>query len=375
MPLLPIVCVSGLSPHVRGNPRAPTATGWRWRSIPARAGEPGRSCSSPRRPTVYPRTCGGTLVYRVPLTRLTGLSPHVRGNRGQRPQRRGRHGSIPARAGEPRAENSTPLPSRVYPRTCGGTKRVGKRIIKNPGLSPHVRGNQITLRPLFRLFRSIPARAGEPQEVGEITISGGVYPRTCGGTRQTVQRGHGSQGLSPHVRGNLSCRAPGSILRGSIPARAGEPCVGDPAGMDSGVYPRTCGGTVPAHCSPPLGSGLSPHVRGNHYIPDGWRLPSGSIPARAGEPRSSRSRSPRPRVYPRTCGGTWRTSSLPSRNPGLSPHVRGNLSNANESLTLIGSIPARAGEPYAQAGRPCCRWVYPRTCGGTMDCTAAIRDP
>ena len=37
-----------------------------------------------------------------------------------------------------------------------------------------------------------------------------------------------------------------------------------------------------------------------------WCSPSGSIPARAGEPRGSAGRQASPLVYPRACGGTFR---------------------------------------------------------------------
>ena len=93
---------------------------------------------------------------------------------------------------------------------------------------------------------------------------------------------------------------------------------------ESGVYPRACGGTPGRVLGTIVG------------------LAAGSIPARAGEPRT---RCPSPvfrvfGVYPRACGGTAariyanrvyprragepQTSVDPSRQ-GLSPRVRGNL--------------------------------------------------
>ena len=177
---------SGLSPRVRGEPPMQMFTPWRnW---------------------VYPRACGGTLHH--------GNQPHLRG-------------SIPARAGEPRGPSLghvrgeppmqmfTPWRNWVYPRACGGTLHHGNQ--------PHLRG-------------SIPARAGEPRGPSLGHVRGEppmqmftpwrnwVYPRACGGTLH-----HGNQ---PH-------------LRGSIPARAGEPRGPSLGHDDAWVYPRACGGNRP----------------------------------------------------------------------------------------------------------------------------------
>ena len=111
------------------------------RSIPACAGEPclRRSCAI--RPKVYPRLCGGTIIPPGSVSVFGGLSPPVRGNPATggippSPQR-----SIPACAGEPGRGSPGPVPSRVYPRLCGGTRFVGAHIKAVPGLSPPVRGN------------------------------------------------------------------------------------------------------------------------------------------------------------------------------------------------------------------------------------------
>ena len=183
----------------------------------------------------------------VGMACTTGLSPHVRGNqRGVRGQE-GRHGSIPARAGEPLRSNLNHAP------------RSG----------------------------SIPARAGEPWVTPPRVIVRTVYPRTCGGTPSRSRWRLMGPGLSPHVRGNL-CHAsaiPSAI--GSIPARAGEPCLSRrKRTLATAVYPRTCGGT------------FSPH----QWLCD---LGSRSIPARAGEPAAKH-------------------LDLGGPPHGLSPHVRGN---------------------------------------------------
>ena len=90
------------------------------------------------------------------------------------------------------------------------------------------------------------------------------------------------------------------------------------------VYPRTCGGTRIQPAQDHVEKGLSPHVRGNLNvgIPEGAVV--GSIPARAGEPDTATIWGNKERVYPRTCGGTAANERKDILHKGLSPHVRGN---------------------------------------------------
>ena len=136
---------------------------------------------------------------------------------------------------------------------------------------------------------SIPARAGKPEYPTPKADEEWVYPRACGGTgnnRLPVAQG---QGLSPRVRGNQARPKPGALSSGSIPARAGEPRGEDTRTGNRWVYPRACG------------------------------------PARAGEPHRMPRRSCRNRVYPRACGETAVESVKACIPEGLSPRVRGNL--------------------------------------------------
>ena len=214
---------------------------------------------------------------------------------------------------------------------------------------------------------SIPARAGEPLVLIVVIPPYRVYPRTCGGTDYSDRANRAAYGLSPHVRGNLASSVSACNLMRSIPARAGEPPAWRRQGRDDRVYPRTCGGTIRATQLPVAVGGLSPHVRGNHAC-YGILLPLlGSIPARAGEPPPSPRPGCPPGVYPRTCGGTCRWSKDGRSIQGLSPHVRGNPDAARDHVERAGSIPARAGEPTRWCAAAAGGGVYPRTCGGTCN--------
>ena len=172
--------------------------------------------------------------------------------------------------------------------------------------------------------RSIPARAGETCLGLTKTARQKVYPRTGGGNR----RGYGSG-----VKG----------------AR---------------VYPRTGGGNSDKDRPALKEEGLSPHGRGKPSRGAGVVHCPGSIPARAGETFSFWRGICRFGVYPRTGGGNFSRYTSAQDWQGLSPHGRGKRRPVNCTNILPRSIPARAGEttPRRRPGTP--GRVYPRTGGG-----------
>ncbi len=238
-------------------------------SIPARAGEPRCSVAPYVAAWVYPRACGGTDPIPV-LSRLwSGLSPRVRGNLDPRPPKDIQQGSIPARAGEPCPAPRSAAGGSVYPRACGGTTPESMEGVSIFGLSPRVRGNRSLPHRPRPAERSIPARAGEPRPPVGPVAPPGVYPRACGGTIIIEQDAPGHQGLSPRVRGNRSGCQCGRRASGSIPARAGEPRRGTVLDLVGAVYPRACGGTNTELVGPAGPGGLSPRVRGNLLVGSG----------------------------------------------------------------------------------------------------------
>ena len=174
-----------------------------------------------------------------------------------------------------------------------------------------------------------------------------------------------AKGLSPRVRGNRCQQTWPNLPSGSIPASAGEPAPMLPAGSWSRVYPRECGGTISVRLADGPAYGLSPRVRGNHRRRDGAAGGVGSIPASAGEPWTLSLGGGVSGVYPRECGGTILTEFGNLRNSGLSPRVRGNPRPGSPNARGAGSIPASAGEPLRDGGAAPAWQVYPRECGGT----------
>ena len=278
---------SGLSPHARGNPQRPGARCRQRGSIPARAGQPGCRCLPSARLRVYPRTRGATAPSdSVPQPR-TGLSPHARGNRGRSGGGRRCQRSIPARAGQPLLMASCTVHRRVYPRTRGATTAPLAGLITLAGLSPHARGNLPFVHLRTSCDRSIPARAGQPGQHGGKPGHYKVYPRTRGATVMSVAETAVIGGLSPHARGNRRRSQKGLALFRSIPARAGQPGWFGRGVKANRVYPRTRGATGSSPWCRRPGTGLSPHARGNLSMLGIGAPFYGSIPARAGQPGRS----------------------------------------------------------------------------------------
>ena len=248
----------------------------------------------------------------------------MRGNRRFSARRSRRRGSIPAYAGEPKGFASMGTMWMVYPRVCGGTVRRQGQAGVSLGLSPRMRGNQLLAGDLVFDVGSIPAYAGEPWRVWPAAGQGAVYPRVCGGTRSTHRLTPACPGLSPRMRGNRAGQGNGHPGHWSIPAYAGEPCAASIASAQIWVYPRVCGGTVPAGCAQPHQQGLSPRMRGNRLRGCRSIRSSRSIPAYAGEPRGQSVCGSGCPVYPRVCGGTHILERSIALAEGLSPRMRGN---------------------------------------------------
>jgi len=172
------------------------------------------------------------------------------------------------------------------------------------GLSPLARGNLVVHAEIVLTVGSIPARAGEPPTLRRPRIAGWVYPRSRGGTLGRLRPVHRHR-----------------------------------------VYPRSRGGTQYHPAARQVHLGLSPLARGNHFYVYSTLTASGSIPARAGEPKVRKRVDARTWVYPRSRGGTSGPQLAPVPRGGLSPLARGNPLSVRFRRLITGSIPARAGEP------------------------------
>ena len=268
--------------------------------------------------------CGGSPVCAPNRSPGCGLSPRVRGKLPPAALADLPPGSIPACAGEALLHCGHDYTRWVYPRVCGGS-RPGTAPRGPPvGLSPRVRGKHSCGEGQDHVHRSIPA---------------------CAGEAPTLEAA--------------------SAMDESIPACAGEAITNPTAWASGTVYPRVCGGSAGARQDCPSGEGLSPRVRGKPDRRFEWWAIDGSIPACAGEAASDSIFSMRFRVYPRVCGGSLPASGDVWGGGGLSPRVRGKRDAGAHVNAERRSIPACAGEAHCWGRGARGRKVYPRVCGGS----------
>ena len=154
--------ISGLSPLARGNHRSRRGRNAQHGPIPARTGQPNTPFSFLTAKTAYPRSHGATHLLLRFLTGGAGLSPLARGNQTAEAIFRDKVGPIPARTGQPWSPLPRARTARAYPRSHGATPGFSHSVLNTKGLSPLARGN-LWMHCLRRCcLRPIPARTGQP---------------------------------------------------------------------------------------------------------------------------------------------------------------------------------------------------------------------
>ena len=212
------------------------------------------------------------------------------------------HGSIPAGAGNPRTAGASRGSRRVHPRGCGESEPVLVWTALGQGPSPRVRGILAAQLLSGAVAGSIPAGAGNPRIASSAAPSSQVHPRGCGESRLLSRVGGPELGPSPRVRGIPPAEVPHPAARGSIPAGAGNPTLRGGRPLRREVHPRGCGESVTGLAAGDVVYGPSPRVRGIRRAGAEGRRGRGSIPAGAGNPRTSGRPAARRRVHPRGCG-------------------------------------------------------------------------
>ena len=338
-----MICCAGPSPRVRGSLVCNPHRQQNPRSIPACAGKPTRPCSTDPRLRVHPRVCGeASMVIPIP-SRIRGPSPRVRGSRPAAPDPEPCPGSIPACAGKPRPSSPAAERRRVHPRVCGEACCVRPEQTASSGPSPRVRGSPRPGCPGRHRPRSIPAWCGE-----------------AGNPDASMS---GRSGPSPRVRGSLDCLPANQTPSGSIPACAGKPRLPARQSDSIRVHPRVCGEAIRFRGRAVTATGPSPRVRGSRIPPTPHRRRAGSIPACAGKPLDTGSRSSTARVHPRVCGEARKSPVSIRSDRGPSPRVRGSRCVMVTGDAYAGSIPACAGKPARGAQGVGQGGVHPRVCG------------
>ena len=233
---------AGLSPRGRGKLAAPALAPPLAGSIPAWAGETGKTIFSPYPIGVYPRVGGGNCAACYKGLAIKGLSPRGRGKLRLRRVAADGARSIPAWAGETASVRSAKRLPRVYPRVGGGNHSRNLALSAGWGLSPRGRGKRRGRGASRPYGRSIPAWAGETKIIEYRTTLAAVYPRVGGGNVSAPRNGNGGNGLSPRGRGKRRLYRAAHGGARSIPAWAGETRGQSTPIYTRRVYPRVGGG-------------------------------------------------------------------------------------------------------------------------------------
>ena len=353
---------------------------------------------------VHPRSRGAACYAAGGVAELTGPSPLTRGSRDQHPQRGREPGSIPAHAGQPATSRRWARACRVHPRSRGAAKAKAGLDMRDRGPSPLTRGSQRPQRQGKRFVGSIPAHAGQPVVASQLRQPRRVHPRSRGAAFVGSRRVGGPWGPSPLTRGSLQHDSALGRLFRSIPAHAGQPASRVSRRSVSWVHPRSRGAAPNSNTSPTANVGPSPLTRGSRQRNRVVSGASGSIPAHAGQPHMPRNSACVPRVHPRSRGaalGTvqaqhaglgsipahagqptpaalgWHAIRVHPRSRGAadeaaapdgilqgpSPLTRGSPQQAHGRDDQHGSIPAHAGQPHDNPKWALSHGVHPRSRG------------
>ncbi len=208
-----------------------------------------------------------------------------------------------------------------------------------------------------------PARAGSTPPPMKTTSVAGDHPRTRGEHLAASVPPTLWAGPSPHARGTPRRGVHPRPQRGTIPARAGNTIRRKRRKTLYRDHPRTRGEHVFHYWENVYLGGPSPHARGTRRRGEARAVPTGTIPARAGNTLTAGPGTRTRWDHPRTRGEHSPDTPNFSGLKGPSPHARGTQGTDSLAAFGDGTIPARAGNTLpASSARPSPR-DHPRTRG------------
>ncbi len=192
------------------------------------------------------------------------------------------HRFIPACAGNTPMEASAASTAAVHPRVCG--EHIAAPLTWAPliGSSPRVRGTPGAAQGRRRVWRFIPACAGNTRNFPAGQVPAPVHPRVCGEHKRDLCAAGQYAGSSPRVRGTQPHEMKRMEVMRFIPACAGNTAfdLWKPAPLT--VHPRVCGEHMPPEVGMDLNDGSSPRVRGTRGKAGNKKARNRFIPACAG---------------------------------------------------------------------------------------------
>ena len=251
----------------------------------------------------------------------------MRGTRSSSELGHSKNRFIPAYAGN--AHSILPVGRRraVHPRVCGERSWASAKPVVAFGSSPRMRGTPRTLAEGSRLYRFIPAYAGNAPCLSHLDDGLSVHPRVCGEREYTLGLALLLGGSSPRMRGTrFLARGKHGKLR-FIPAYAGNAPTRPLSLSLNAVHPRVCGERLYYGCSDKRFVGSSPRMRGTLF--------HGATDTAIYQ------------VHPRVCGERPQSLAHASAVAGSSPRMRGTRFDGAVLHDGIRFIPAYAGNAKA----------------------------
>ena len=232
--------------------------------------------------TVHPRSRGEHRCRPAWATWIRGSSPLARGTLAWVPKGERVWRFIPARAGNTASRPRRPGRSPVHPRSRGEHLELDGSRVGSPGSSPLARGTQILRQSTHSGPRFIPARAGNTRWQRPRRMRSTVHPRSRGEHLCSLPMSVSRDGSSPLARGTLGERPRVGPHRRFIPARAGN--TAEPRTGDGGppVHPRSRGEHRSCWLVAIPDDGSSPLARGTRGGHELVEAVARFIPARAG---------------------------------------------------------------------------------------------
>ena len=165
------------------------------------------------------------------------------------------------------------------------------------------------------------------------------------------------------MRGTLSYPSAIRLPSGIIPAYAGNTLIIRCISTLSRDHPRVCGEHTTEPACGRWSTGSSPRMRGTRAFCKNVGIKPGIIPAYAGNTSRNSSTCSPARDHPRVCGEHAIVAARPRTRPGSSPRMRGTLVGRVMGDGPNGIIPAYAGNtlPWISAARG--GRDHPRVCG------------
>ena len=232
-------------------------------------------------------------------------------------------GIIPAYAGNTGYHPARHRQTRDHPRVCGEHRLSSSTPSSNQGSSPRMRGTQTNWLHGRMLRGIIPAYAGNTCAGAAVRRCCGDHPRVCGEHWARVPVGETCEGSSPRMRGTRTiCLSAGGSI-GIIPAYAGNTAVSVASWVSVGDHPRVCGEHSVETLKKSASAGSSPRMRGTRRDMDPVQPAAGIIPAYAGNTPRCTSGAPARWDHPRVCGEHSSDGLSSSGMSGSSPRMRG----------------------------------------------------